>query len=148
MKQRSIETQEQLEHAASDLLKLAGNMPFVITITAGTRIRTSPQNKMYWSELQFFMNEISQAVSNVAEHTGYSELEVKRLISNDMEPEQAAILFVRSKEAVHEVLKMIVGIPTSTKLGTKDFNKFTERLAQVMSEILGIVNMFERKAKK
>jgi hypothetical protein len=146
MKQRTITTKEQLDKAVNDMRMLGHKLPLVITVTEGTRLRTSGQNARYWSEIEFFMQQITQAVDRVADHTGYSPLEVKRLIAEELPIEQAVILFARNKEVVHDILKEVCGIPTSTRLGTKAFSKFEERLAQLMTEILGNINAITRRA--
>jgi len=140
MKERAITSEKDLERAANDLRGLAGHLPLVVSVTEGKRIRSDGQNRRYWSEIQWFRQQLQQAVDQVAEHTGYTVLEVKRLIAAELEPEQIAILFARSSETVHDVLKEICGIPTSTRLGTKAFTKYEDRLSQVMMEIIGTVN--------
>lgn len=137
MKQRSILTQEQLNKACADLAKLGGNLPIVITVTEGTKIRTEGQNARYWCEVQYFMEQINEAIHNAANESGHSEFEIKKILAEQLPIEQAVILFARKPEVVHDILKGICNIPTSTRLGTKDFMKFEDRLAQTMSEIIG-----------
>jgi hypothetical protein len=137
MKQRSILSQKDLEKAASDILRLSGNLPLVITITEGTKTRTNGQNARYWAEVQFFMGQISEAIDSKADETGHSNIEIRRMLAEQLPIEQALILFAKKAEVIHEILKDIMGIPTSTRLGTKEFMKFEDRLSQVMSEIIG-----------
>lgn len=146
MRERPVTNQQELDKAANDLRALGDHLPLVITVTEGKRIRTEGQNKRYWSEVQWFREQLSQAIEQVAEHTGYTPLEVKRLIAQELEPEQIAILFARSSETVHDCLKEICGIPTSTRLGTKEFMKYEERLTQVMMEIIGTVQAITTRA--
>ena len=146
MKQRNIETVEQLHKAAQDLPSLANHLPLVLTVTEGKRLRSSAQNARFWAEVSYFREQIAAAVDEVAEHTGYTPMEVKRLIAQELPIEQAVILFAQSSETVHEILKQIVGIPTSTRLGTKEFSKYEERLSQVMTEVIGSVKAVQRVA--
>ena len=67
-------------------------------------------------------------------------MEVRRTIGTEIPIEHVPILFATKKETVHDTLKMICEIPTSTRLGTKSFGKFEDRLSQIMSEIIGSVN--------
>lgn len=146
MKQRPVQNEQQLQQACTDLLRLGGHLPFVITVTEGKRIRTSAQNARYWLDMEFFLSEIRESVYRLAEHTGYTDAETRWVIAEELPVEQRAILFCLSKEAAHEVIKQICGIPTSTRLGTKDFMRFEERLAQTMSEILGQINAITARA--
>lgn len=137
MKQRTILNEEQLKKACADLSCLAGSLPIVITVTEGTKTRTSGQNARYWAEVQYFMEQINDAISYAADESGHSEFEIKKILAEQLPIEQSVILFARKPEVVHEVLKGICNIPTSTKLGTKDFMRFEDRLSQTMSEIIG-----------
>lgn len=144
MKQRTIHNEEQRQKASQALLGITP--PFVVMVTKGTKIRTSGQNSRYWVDMEFFLEQIDEAVDRMAEQTGYTDLEARRAIAEFVPPEHAAILFVRKKEAAHEILKMICNIPTSTRLGTKAFQKFERVLEQTMAEILGSINDVARRA--
>jgi len=146
MKQRTATNQAQLDEIADKIRGLGEYLPLVITVTEGTKIRSTGQNARYWAEITYFMEQIQEAVSKVAEYTGFTELEVKRLLAADLPVEQAVILFARIPEAVHDQLKQICGIPTSTRLGTKAFMKFEDRMAATMTEILGNVNNLTMRA--
>ncbi len=137
VKERSILTPSDLSKAAADLYCLVDHLPFVMTITSGKRIRTGGQNSVYWIDIRHFMGQIRGAVAEMAEESGHTPLEIKRIIAADMQPEYVGILFARTELVVHEMLKMICDIPTSTKLGTKEFHKFDERLAETMAQIIG-----------
>jgi len=139
MKQRPILNEQQLRQASHDLLKLGGNLPIVITVTEGTKIRSEGQNRLYWQEVQYFMSELNEVVDQAAERSGHTNFEIRKIVGEQLPIEQAVILFCRTKESIHDCLKSICGIPTSTKLGSKEFMKFTEILAQTMSEIIGAV---------
>ena len=139
MKQRQILNDNDLKKAVQDLSGLSGHFPFVITITEGTKIRSIGQNSRYWCEVQYFMDELRSLIEQAEEQTGHTNIEIRHILAGQMPIEQAVILFARKPETVHEILKDICGIPTSTRLGTKSFAKFDERLAQVMSEIIGNV---------
>ena len=108
------------------------------------RPRTDGQNSRYWASLTEYLKQIAAAVARVSDQTGYTPIEVKRLIAKNMQPEHGLILFAHKPEIAHEVLKEIVGIPTSTRLGTKEFMAFDGRMEQVIAEIAGEVNAFER----
>ena len=137
MKQRTILNAEQLKKACAALSGLGGNLPLVITITEGTKTRTSGQNARYWCEIEYFMEQINEAIGRAADESGHSEFEIKKILAGQLPIEQSVILFAKKKEVVHEVLKDICNIPTSTRLGTKDFMKFEDRLSQTMMEIIG-----------
>lgn len=146
MKMRSIETENQLAKACVDLAELSRCLPFVLTITEGKKIRTDGQNKRHWVNIDNLMAQINEAVNNVSENTGYTPLEVKRLIAGTMPPEHVGILYARTSEVVHEILKSICSIPTSTRLGTKEFSKFDDILEQTIAHIIGDVNYMAREA--
>lgn len=146
MRERRIETPEQLRKAAGDIARLAGNLPLVITVTEGRKIRTSKQNERHWCNLDSFMFEIDDAVRRISEHTGYTYLETKKIIAQDMPPEHIEILYARNKEAVHNSLKAICNIPSSTRLGTKSFSKFDEILAGTIAQIIGHINAVTRES--
>lgn len=146
MKQRTITTAEQLNDAANSLRLLGGRLPIVVTVTEGTKTRTGGQNRRYWADMDFFLEQIDEAIEQFAEQAGYTNFEARRVVAEFLEPQHAAILFVRKKEAAHEILKMICNIPTSTRLGTKSFQKFERVLEQTMAEILGSINSVVRQA--
>jgi len=139
MKTRSLLTKDDLVKASNDLLNLEGNLPMVLTLTAGKKIRSDKQNQRYWCDIKYFLDEINSTISSVAEHTGYSPLEVKRLLAASLEPEQVGILYARKSDVIHDVLKQICNIPTSTRLGTKDFMRYEGILEQTISEIIGSI---------
>jgi len=139
MKQRSLESKGDLQKAASDLLNLEANLPMVITLTEGKRIRSNNQNARYWASIKYFLDEINVTIKSVSDHTGYTPLEVKRLLAANLEPEHIGILYARKSEVIHDVLKQICNIPTSTRLGTKDFMKFEGMLDQTIAEIIGSI---------
>ena len=138
MKQRIVKNRLELERAALDLVAI-DQFPLVMTVTLGSKLRSAAANAKYWTDVEYFQIELNQTIDQIADKTGYTPLEVKRLLADEMQPEYAAILFVRSKEAIHEILKLICNVPTSTKLGTKEFAKFNDMLAQVMSDVIGQV---------
>lgn len=146
MKQRAIHTQEELDKAADDLRKLGENLPFVITVSEGRKSRSLSQNAAYWASLNELIAQIRNAVEQISEHTGYTPIEVKRLISCCLESEYAAILYARKAEVVHDILKEICDIPTTTRAGSKEFKKFSERMEQAMAIVEGAVNHVSMKA--
>ena len=120
--------------------------PKKVTIEEYEKTRTTIRNAHYWANLTDLIEDIRKAVERIAEHTGYSPLEVKREIAKGMAPEEIAILFAKTLEGAHDVLKEIAGIPTSTKLGTRKFIAFEDRMIQIMSDIAGHVKAFEARA--
>ena len=62
-----------------------------------------------------------------------------------MQPEYVAILFSHTPEVAHDILKLIVGIPTSTRLGTKEFMKFEEQMEATIAVIAGEINHFAQR---
>lgn len=110
------------------------------------RTRTTGMNSRYWATLTEELRNVSAAISEVSEHTGYSPLEVRRIIAKELQPEQVAILFAGTPEAVHDILKVINGIPTSTRLGTKEFAEYEERMLQALAEVVGAVRAVVRAA--
>ena len=139
MKQRTCLNQSDLDKAGRDIMTLGGNLPLVITVTEGTKTRSSGQNARYWAEVQYFMNELNDAINQAADSSGHTNIEIRKILAEQLPIEHAVILFARKSETIHEILKDICGIPTSTRLGTRDFMKFEDRLSQTMSEITGNV---------
>ena len=119
--------------------------PYEIILRPYERTRTLPQNSRYWASLTEYLKQINQTVHALANETGYTPLEMKRLIAAEMPSEHIAILFARKPEVAHEVLKEICDVPTSTRLGTKKFMAFEERMVQAIAEIAGQVNAFASK---
>ena len=145
MKQRSIETADQLRKAVTDLAALDHYRPFVLTITSGKKIRSESQSKRYFANLDYWLEQISHAIHKVEEN-GYTNLEARNVIARELPESHAAVLYVRKAEAAHEIIKLICGIPTSTRLGTKSFMKFEDIMEQTMSEIIGEINAAVREA--
>jgi hypothetical protein len=71
---------------------------------------------------------------------------VRRIVAKELQPEQVAILYAGTPEAVHDILKTINGIPTSTRLGTKKFAEYEERMVQTIAEVVGAVRAVARVA--
>ncbi len=146
MKQRSLITMDDLDKAANDLLNLEAYLPLVLTITEGKKIRSTAQNAAYWANIKTLLDEINAAIQSVSDHTGYTPLEVKRLLAQSLEPEQIAVLYARKSDTIHEILKQICNIPTSTRLGTKAFIKFEDVLEQTIADIIGSIRAVVREA--
>lgn len=119
---------------------------FELSIRPYQKTRSTPQNSRFWASLTEYLRHMNQTVQAIASETGHTPLEIKRLIAQEMQPEQVAILFARKPEVAHEVLKAIHDIPTSTRLNTKQFMVYEQRMEQTIAEIAGIVNAFSRKA--
>ncbi len=146
MKERTVNDHEQLARAVSDLSKLADHFPFVISVTKGKRIRSPAANARHWANIEDFMIQVNSAVEQISETTGYTPLETKKIISQDMPPEHIEILYARTSNAVHDSLKAICNIPTSTRLGTSDFSKFDDVLEMTIAQIIGEINAVRGKA--
>jgi len=99
-------------------------------------IRTDSQNKMYWSALDERLKELNLAIMAAADMSGHTPMEIRAIFAQRLEPEYIGILYVRNAEAVHEILKVIGGVPTSTKLTKATFSDFYERMEVVMSEVI------------
>ena len=145
MAQRIVKTREELVRAAEDILNLPEG-EYRILVERLEPIRTDGQNKRHWVMIDELMRQINETVERVSGRTGYTPLEVKRLAAQGMPPEHIAILYARTREVVHEVLKAICGIPTSTRLGTKKFAEFDDKLEMVVAEVLGEVKRFEEES--
>ncbi len=115
-----------------------------VTVEDYEKIRSLPQNSRYWATLTELLREIAKTVTAVSEHSGYSPREVKKLMASTLTPEQTGILFARKPELAHEVVKQICDVPTSTRLGTKKFMEFEERMIQEIATISGEVAAFKR----
>ena len=133
----------QRHTAAEYILNLPDAPVLEVVVREYTKPRTESQNSRYWATLTDGLRNISTIVAALSDRAGYTPLEVRRIIAGDIkEPERAAMMFVMKPEAAHEILKMIVGIPTSTKLGTKKFAEFHDQMEMEMAEIVGEVNAF------
>ena len=92
MKTRTIHNEADLKKASQDILNVGGSLPVVMTLTKGTRIRTTGQNSRYWATLDEHLRTIGVLVEAVVEQTGYTPMEVRRLIA-------APPIFRRSRSA-------------------------------------------------
>ena len=110
-----------------------------VVIRPFEKTRTSIRNAKYWAELTECLEQINAAINQVASDTGHSPLEVKREAASELPIEYGLILFARKAEIAHEVLKDVCNLPTSTRLGTKKFMEFEDRMLAVMGDILGHV---------
>ena len=135
MKTRIITTDAQRANAINAILKL----PYPYEIGVAHKLRSLGQNARYWASLEEMLDQVQQAVNKVTEG-GYNQLEARRLIAKDLEPEQVAILYSPNKEVAHSVLKMINWVPSTTRLGTKEFMQYEEVMFKTMSEIVGEIN--------
>ena len=76
-------------------------------------------------------------------------MEVRRLIARwppIFPPEQVGILFTRKSETVHEHLKIICDVPTSTRLGAKGVHGFRGPHGRTLTEIEGEIARRQRHA--
>ncbi len=108
--------------------------------------RTIPQNSRYWGILRGCLKRIQIEIEILSDETGYTVLEIKRLIAIELDHEQSRILFAQDPEEAHKTLKHICGVPTTQDLGTKKFSVFEERMEQVITEIAGVVIAFSDRA--
>jgi hypothetical protein len=119
---------------------------FMVEIKEAVRVRTLPQNARYWAGLTSELRLINRDIEEVSAHTGFTPIEVRRIVAKELQPEQIALIYAQTPEAAHDILKTILGIPTSTRLGTKQFMEFEERMLQVIAEVVGAVRAVARKA--
>jgi len=130
------------QRAAEAILNLPDEPLMEIVVRDFVKTRSLPQNARYWASLNENLRLIEESIRRVAEYTGHSNLEIRRLIAKELPPEYIAILFSSSAEAAHDILKLIVGVPTSTRLGTKAFSQFEGRMEETMAQISGEINNF------
>lgn len=109
---------------------------YEVTVKPYKKTRSIGQNSRYWASLNELMEQKRAYIQSVADSTGHTPLEVKRLIAVNMPPEHVAILFTHSAEVAHDIVKEICDVPTSTRLGTKEFMQFEERMIQAIIEIM------------
>lgn len=136
MKERQIKTEQERENAIMRIRKLP--LPFVVGV-AKEKTRSTAQNSRYWANLDFYLDKIQRSILVIADHTGYTPIEVRRLIAERLTPEQSALLYAVTQKAAHDVIKTICGVPTSTRLGTKQFMKFEEVMENTLTEAAGAV---------
>lgn len=141
-----IRSKELRTAAAKAVMAITGEPLCEVVIRPHTRTRTTNQNARYWASLGEELRQLAHEIALICEHTGYADLETRRLIAKDLPPEQAALLFARSSEAAHDILKTIHGIDTSTRLGTKKFMEFEERMIAIVAEVVGAARALYRSA--
>ncbi len=141
-----ISSHDIAARAAETILNLPDSPLHEVVVREHIKNRTPPQNSRYWVSLNEHLRQMNLAVELISNRTGYTPLEVRRLIAKDMPAEYIAILFARTAESAHEVMKAICGIPTSTKLGTKKFSEFDDLMANTIAEIMGYINAVMDKA--
>lgn len=139
---------EQTWKSCLDFLMLFrdGKEKIQVDIKPFVKTRSTIANSFYWVSLTHYLKEIDTAIKRISDETGYTVLEVKQLVGRELPIERAVILFAKSPEVAHDVLKEINGIPTTTRLGTKAFSQHTERMEQTIAEIAGAVNNFAGRA--
>jgi len=89
---------------------------------------------------------MNKEIGLLSGETGYTPLEIKRLIAQDMMPEHVAILLTTRTDSAHDIIKQIAGIKTSTNKNTKEFMEFEETMEHAMAEVMGAVNAFKGRA--
>jgi len=140
---RSLEIRKDVAKA---VMAIRSEPLMEVIIKPYEKIRTEGQNARYWATLTEELRNMNATIMEMSKHTGYTPLEVRRLVSHRIQPEYAALLFVRDEESAHDILKMIHDIPTSTRLGTKAFMEFEERMLQTAAEVTGAVRAVARDA--
>lgn len=138
--QRFIITTPRIQANAIESIVLDEQHPVEVIVRPHEKKRTTAQNSRYWAGLTQFHKELQAMVQAASDHTGYDPAEVREHIAHNLPTRQALILFARKPEVIHEVLKDICGIPTSTRLGTKKFMEFEEQMERAMAEVMGTVN--------
>ena len=119
---------------------------FMVEIKEAVKLRTLPQNARYWAGLASELRLILRDIEEVSAHTGYTPIEVRRIVAKELQPEQIALIYAQTPEAAHDILKTILGIPTSTRLGTMKFMEFEDRMLQIIAEVVGAVRAVVRAA--
>ena len=132
--------------AAGFLSGLPLDPPHEVVFREFVKIRTTGQNQRYWATLNEELKSLHLEIDIISTHTGYSTLEVRRIVAARLPPEQAAVLFAHKPESVHDILKMIHGVSTTTRLGTKAFMQYEDRMLQTIAEIVGEVRAVSRES--
>ena len=117
-----------------------GDKEYLLTIEEKIKTRSISQNARYWVTLDEYLSDIERRIKEVADYSGHTILEVKKLICQELAIEYAAIILTLKPDPTHEILKIICGVPTSTRLGTKAFKEFEERMIETLAQIAGQVN--------
>lgn len=141
-----VRSQAIRAQAAKAVLAITEAPLMEVIVREHVSTRTDAQNRHYWFSLGEELRQLNESIHQIANQTGHTPLEVRRFVAADLAPEQVAILYASSSEAAHEVLKLIHGIPTSTRLGTKAFMAFEERMIQTVAEVVGAVRAAQREA--
>jgi len=110
------------------------------------KLRSLPQNSRYWVTLTHYLGEMNKEIGLLSGETGYTPLEIKRLIAQDMMPEHVAILLTTRTDSAHDIIKQIAGIKTSTNKNTKEFMEFEETMENALAEVMSSVNAFKGRA--
>ena len=139
-----IRNKEVRQAAAKAVMAITGVPLMEVSIKEYVKTRTTTLNSRYWATLTEELGKLNESISRVAQSTGHTPLEIRRIAATNLLPEQSAILFARTPESVHDILKTIHGIPTSTRLGTKAFIEFEDRMVQTVVEITGEILSMER----
>lgn len=140
-----LRNEEACHTAMRAMLNAVETGPHEVEIRPFQELRTLGANSRYWATLGEYLTQIQTLIMSVADQTGHTPMEIRRLIAKELAPEHAALLFVNQAEAAHAVIKMIHGIPTSTRLTKKNFADFTDRMEAAMGEVIGTINAFEAK---
>ena len=135
MRNRTLRTPEDVDRASEDLKKCKGHLPLVMTLTEGSRIRSESQNSRYWATLGEYVEDINNAIHYYSNESGYTDLEARHVLGEQLGWPRDHILMARKPEVVHEIAKMICGVPTSTRLGTKEFTKFEDIILDYVGEV-------------
>ena len=141
MKQRYVETKDNLDRLALDVMGLEHSLPFYVTITKHEKARSNAANSRYWCELKEILDKMQANIVYISDETGYTPIEVRRMIAEKLPPEYSAILYSRTEKAAHDVIKTICGVPTSTRLGTKAFSKFEQIMETTITEAASAVEV-------
>lgn len=118
----------------------------MVEIREAVKLRTTGQNARFWATLTEELRQLSANIAEISAHTGYTPLEVRRIVSKELQPEQVALIYAGTPEAAHDILKTINGIPTSTRLGTKKFAEYEELMVQTIAEVVGAVRAVAKAA--
>jgi len=142
MKQYIVKTDENRSKVIGALQRR--DLPCVVTI-GPEKLRSPAQNSRYWASLTHYLNDIRGIIERLSDETGHTVFEMQAFIARELSPEHAAIVYAITPEAAHRVIKLVCGVPTSTRMGTKEFMKFEGVMEATVAEVAGEVNQVASK---
>lgn len=137
MKQRLIQNKTDRDKAFSDITPI--EFPYWLGISRDMK-ESDAQRSLYFATIDDFLREIRKYVNAASENSGHTPDEIRALVSHELPWPQSAIMTMLTKNAAHECLKIICGVPTTIGGGKKRFREqFQPILEATMADILGSV---------